>query len=432
MHVAPTFIVEPAQALIDVPRTLRLAHFAPGDEIEVEARFTRFDQTEWRSHARFKADAQGEIDLATQAPLAGSSYDRADAGGLLWSLALQSGTEAPRADERALDRVIHLTARSRPGHEAQATLTQIMVADGVVREDVRDDGLSGVLYRAPGMGPHPAVIVLNGSGGGINEARAALFAAHGYDALALGYFLAPGRPDYISATPIEYFEEALSWVHRTLAPRDGFVALCGHSRGAELSLLLGSLYPQHVAAVIAYVPSSVIHGTLRAGHPGERPDAPAWILNGTPMTTVWENNRRADWSAFQSKVSPVRQSPSFETALLDDEAVARAAIPVERINGPILLISGTDDGFWPSTDMSAQMLARLKAANHAHHSEQLNYQGAGHALGIPNLPSTRIVRAHAVAGVELTGGGDAHANAQANADSWPRVLRFLDEAVRVR
>ncbi len=35
--------------------------------------------------------------------------------------------------------------------------------------------------------------------------------------------------------------------------------------------------------------------------------------------------------------------------------MARARIPVENILGPVLLMSGTDDGFWPSTLYSGQV-----------------------------------------------------------------------------
>ena len=69
---------------------------------------------------------------------------------------------------------------------------------------VREAGLSGTLYTPAGPGPHPAVLVLAGSGGGTHEQRAALYAAHGYAALALGYFKSPGRPDHIDDTPLEW------------------------------------------------------------------------------------------------------------------------------------------------------------------------------------------------------------------------------------
>ena len=271
--------------------------------------------------------------------------------------------------------------------------------------------------------------MLNGSGGGINEARAALLAAHGFAGFALGYFQAPGRPDYISATPLEYVAKAIAWAREALAPAHGFVALLGQSRGAELALLLGATYGRAVSAVVGYVPSSVVHGTLRAGRPDEHPASPAWTLEGQPLPTVWDDNRNADWSAFNSTASPVRQSPSFVSALRNPDAVERSRIRVEDIAGPVLLLSGTDDGFWPSSAMADSVVEQLRTAQHPYPVAHLRYEGAGHSIQFPFVPTTRIVKPHAVARVDLTAGGTPEANAHANEDSWPKVVEFLRAAL---
>ncbi|PLZ02690.1 hypothetical protein CY652_09130 [Burkholderia sp. WAC0059] len=427
----PALTVEPARALIDVPRTVRLAHF-PSGPVRIDATLAHADGSIWRSHANFVVGADGSLDLAHAVPAEGSRYRHASASGLIWSLALEAGQEAVRADETIDTRTIELRASGAHGASASAQLVQEIVADGVSREAIHADGLVGTLFRPAGAGPHPVAIVLNGSGGGINEARAALLAAHGYAGFALGYFNAPGLPGYISSTPLEYFAKALAWTREHLAPQHGFVAVLGHSRGAELALLLGTTYRDDISAVIGYVPSSVLNGTLRAGRPGEHPASPAWTLDGKPLPIVWNDNRTADWSAFDSKASPVRQAPSFVSALRDPDAVQRARIPVEKIAGPVLLLSGTDDGFWPSSDMADSIVEQLRAAGHPHAVAHLRYDGAGHAIQFPFVPTTRIVKPHAVAKVDLTGGGTPEANAQANEDSWPRVIAFLDTAVAAR
>jgi len=427
---AASLTVEPRSALIDVPRRIHLAHFAPHEPVHIDASLTRADGSVWRSSAHFTSGSDGSLDLRDAVPSEGSSYRQADESGLIWSLALAQGSEAVRGDEAIDTRTIELTARGASGTHATAQIVQQLVADGVTRSEIREDGLVGTLFRPAGPGPHPLVIVLNGSGGGINEARAALFAAHGLAAFALGYFQAPGLPGYISATPLEYFQKALTWARDHLEPAHGFVALLGQSRGAELSLLLAATFGASVSAVVGYVPSSVVHGTLRAGRPGEAPDAPAWTLNGEALPTVWEHNRSADWSAFNSTVSPVRQAPSFVSALRDADAVARSRIRVEHIAGPVLLLSGTDDGFWPSSEMADSVVRRMRAATHRHPVVHLRYEGAGHSIQFPFVPTTRIVKPHAVARVDLTAGGTPQANAHANADSWPKVVSFLRDAVR--
>jgi hypothetical protein len=116
----------------------------------------------------------------------------------------------------------------------------------------------------------------------------------------------------------------------------------------------------------------------------------------------------------------------------DAAAVARARIPVENIRGPLLLISGDDDGFWPSTAYCAEIEADLKARGHAWPVEHVLSQDAGHAIGFPYVPTTMIARLHPVARVLISGGGTAAANAQANHHSWTRVLSFLEQAVAAK
>ena len=58
-------------------------------------------------------------------------------------------------------------------------------------------------------------------------------------------------------------------------------------------------------------------------------------------------------------------------ALQDKARVEEAAIPVENIQGSILLISGKRDLLWPATWMSEQIEKRLKAKGFEHHYEHM-------------------------------------------------------------
>jgi dienelactone hydrolase len=101
-----------------------------------------------------------------------------------------------------------------------------------------------------------------------------------------------------------------------------------------------------------------------------------------------------------------------------------AAIPVERTKGPILLISGTYDGLWPSSQMSQFVMARLRANEHPYPYTHLQYERAGHFIDAPHIPTT-VTRTSNPFGEVLFVGGSPRPNAVANADSWPKVLQFL-------
>lgn len=437
----PALRVEPADAAIDVARRIVLTGF-PAGAVRLRAELRHPDGSVWRSAATFTVGADGTVDLDSQAPDSGD-WDCADAMAVVWAMKrTQPPTDPERSDETdtlaiAIDAESAAgpngasSAEAAGGASAHATLVQRYVVNGVTRQEIGQDGLVGTVFRPAGAAPRPVIIVLNGSGGGIPRQRAALYAAHGYTAFALGYFKAPGLPAHISHTPLEYFEKALRWTRANLDPAGGFVAVTGQSRGGELTLLLASRFPELVNAAIAYVPSAVVHGTLRAGAPGEAPDSPTWTWRGEPLRNVWQDNPQADWAAFNQVPAdgqPVRQAPAFHTPLRDAAAVAAARIAVEDIQGPVMLISGTDDGFWPSTMFSEQIAATLKQHGHRWPVEHVCGQGAGHAIGLPNVPTTLIAKPHPVAGVVLTGGGTPRANAQANRQSWDAVQRFLAAA----
>ncbi|MDB5947258.1 MAG: palmitoyl-CoA hydrolase, partial [Ramlibacter sp.] len=350
--MAAELSITPQDALIDVPRRVAVSGLEAGEVLTVTSRTVRGPGVAWHASARFAADANGVVDLARDAPLpsgVAGSYSGVSAMGLIWSQVPEpAADQAPAGSRRevfaaapgaALVTQVNVARGEAVAGAAplQADFTQHLAGPGVTRREVREDGLVGTLYLPAGPGPHPCVIVLNGSGGGINEPRAALYASHGYAALALAYFKAPGLSDYISNTRLEYFETALAWVHRTLKPAHGFVALSGQSRGGELVLLLATLFPESVSAVVAYVPGAVVHCAQNACDPALGREGPAWLFRGRPLVDVWQDNRTASWAPWDSGPEPRRHTHAILTALDDADAVARARIAVEKIRGPVML-----------------------------------------------------------------------------------------------
>lgn len=425
--------VTPRDALIDVERRIQIVGLVPGERIRLTASSRQPDGAVWTSRASFQADHQGQIDLTIHAPLeaAGVSndYHGVSPMGMVHAMTPETGDiQPPLTPVEPVE--VELCAMSGGGEErASGRFIQRYLGEGVQRREIRQAGLSGTLFLPAGEGPFPAVMVLNGSGGGISEARGALYASHGYAALALGYFKAPGRPDYISNTPLEYFVDALDWLREEVSPLNGFVALSGQSRGGELVLLLASLFPERVSAVVGYVPSAFVHPAQNAADPAVGREGPCWLLDGKRLPDLWQDNPRASWAPYDDGPEPKRHAYALLTALEDQDACDRARMPVERIRAPILLLSASDDGSWPSAQFARMIEMRLAAHDHPYPVEHHCYRDAGHAIVFPHLPTTAIVRPHPVSGILSSGGGSMRDNARANQESWPRVLSFLARAV---
>lgn len=424
----PVFSIDPVDGLIDAPRRIVVDGLSPDELVAISARTRRARGGVWMSQATFMADAHGVIDLSRDAPV-GGDYAEVSAMGLIWSQQPVDGASHEIfADEVMEPLRTALTAETADGTRAEAELFQRFAGPGVERRDIREDGLVGTLFTPAGQGPHPVVVVLNGSGGGINEPRAALLASRGYQAFALGYFKAPGLSPFITETPLEYLEAGLRWVRRELEPEDGFVAVSGQSRGGELALLLGATFPDLVSAVVAFVPGAMVHGAQGAGDPARGGwQGATWTRGGIPLPHLWQDNSAVHWHPWAGDTPPSRHHSVFFEGLKDTALAARARIPVENIAGPVLLISGRDDRAWPSSLYSRMVVSTLQRHRHPHLVRHLDFDDAGHAINLPIVPSTQLSREHPVSKVPYTNGGTPSGNARANDGSWRGMLAFLNE-----
>ena len=180
-------------------------------------------------------------------------------------------------------------------------------------------GLVGTFYDAHLLGRHPAVLMFGGSEGGQPGGLVArALAGNGFPVLTLAYFKAPGLPQTLAHIPLEYFNTALSWLTTQPDVEPRRVFLDGASRGGELALLLGTIYPHLIHGVFAAVPSDAVI----CGYPDC--SQPAWTLAGRPVPFTRD----------------------FGNPYPQDDP--RALIPVQRIAGPVLLSCGGQDQVWPS------------------------------------------------------------------------------------
>ena len=368
------------------------------------------------SEATFIAGPEGEIETALQKPISGT-YGIADSMGLLWSM---YGEPEPDVSfgEGSLEPVkVSFRAEVEGEVVAKAQFEWRFTAPGVQRKEVRENGLAGTLFLPKGNPPFPAIIVLGGSGGGLSEMTSALLASHGIASLALAYFAFEQLPPTLNNIPLEYFEKAMSWLKARPEVASETLTVMGASRGGELALLLGATFSD-IRAVVGWVPSGLIHAGLPRTTSGLMP---AWTYRGEGLPFVAADFDTIDWDR-----KPIKLTPGFLAELTDDEAVEAATIPVERINGPVLLISGADDQMWPSSTFSEMVINRLHSFKHPFQSIHHSYEGAGHVIKRPYLPCGITHSIHPVTGFDYDYGGTPSGYLKANIDSWKRTLTFLE------
>lgn len=414
----------PAECLVDESLEIRVRGAGAGERVVLQL-CSRFNDLTLLSEATFEADASGVIDLRKDAPVSGS-YAGVDGMGLFWSRAPISAERASGLQGLSADPLTAtLSAASADGRtRVSHAVRRVYVAHGVTSRAVQEDGLVGKFFQPAGAEPRAALLVVGGSGGGLawSQEMAALLAAHGFAALSLAYFAAEGLPATLDRIPLEYFGKALAWLAaqpRVAADRMGVV---GVSRGGELALLLGATFPA-IRAVVAYVPSGILWPAYPPSGHG------AWTLHGEEIPYA-STLTHEEWDQALADGRACPGSFDWYFLPLQDEAYARRVeIPVERINGPVLMISGRHDKLWPSTRLAEFAVRRLQRSNFPHAFEHLCYDNAGHSIAWPHGPATMLRSVHPVSGDEMDMGGTPEGTARARSDSWPRMLAFLHDAL---
>jgi dienelactone hydrolase len=391
--------VGPPASLFDVPLDISARGLSARERATLQVSSVDRYGITWSAMATFVADGHGVIDPARRAPIAGT-YAGVQAMGLIDSMSPQGSGGDSGYFWGGAPRSFRFTVSTRTNRRASTIIERSLETSGVTTTTVSlaATGLFAELWEpAPGTARQPAVLEFGGSEGGLSgQLLGALLASHGYPTLDLAYFNEPGLPPTLSNIPLEYFARALSWFGRQLNVDAHHIYVLGESRGSEAALLVGAYYPNLVAGVIASVPSNV--SVCSPGCTG-----PVWTLNGQPLpyTRQFSNPTPTD-------------TPG-------------AVIPVERINGPILLVCGGADHVWDSCAYAQAIINRL-AANHDPNPHLLVAEPqAGHGIGIlvPYQPGIGASLNVAFRPFAPTQGTNLAANPIALAKTWPRFLNFL-------
>ncbi|MEO8002006.1 MAG: acyl-CoA thioester hydrolase/BAAT C-terminal domain-containing protein [Arenimonas sp.] len=190
------------------------------------------------------------------------------------------------------------------------------------------------------------------------------YLAKGYSFLAIGYFGMEGTPEKLDRIALEGIHDAIAKAAQNPKVDGRCIAVMGGSKGGELVLTLGSHY-KDIKAVVGIVPSHAVFTGLT--------DAM------TTSSFTYQNKQLpfvpVPWSATPALLSGDLRK-AFDIMLEDKSAVEKAVIKVEEINGPVFLISGTRDEFWPSAEMSDKVIERLKVKNFPYYYEHLAIEGS--------------------------------------------------------
>lgn len=392
---AQTISVVPQRALNDVQAAVHVSGIAPKERVTIRAELVDGADERWSSQADFLAGGDGMIDTL-KTPAVSGSYKDVSAMGLVWSMKPEKHDVGRYQPPRAFGaQVIDFKLLRGKEEIGAAKFEQTAIAEGVQRVTVHDGRLRGVLFVPEGAKRGPGVLVLGGSEGGFPARKAAWLASHGFAALALAYFRYDDLPKELAGIPLEYFGEALNWMAKRPEIAGDRIAIVGTSRGGELALQLASMYK--VKAVVSYVPADVRYRACCG-------------FTSVPYAWTW----KGQGLAFHRL-----RGGSAEEEM-------HAAIAVENIAGPVMLISGGEDGVWSSSSMSSSVEARLKRDHFAYEVKRLNYPHAGHAAGRPEIvPAWMGFAVNPTSGREMEMGGTAKGNAESTLDAIPKVLDFL-------
>lgn len=215
-------------------------------------------------------------------------------------------------------------------------------------------GQVGSVLYAGDQANQPLIVGLGGAEGGNTWVRPRFkpirdsLLEQGYAFLALAYFGGRDTPSELDRVSVEGVYAAIMEAAQDPRINPNCIAVVGGSKGAELALLLASYYPG-IKTVVGVVPGHAVFPAHTFAM-----NTPSFAMNGEPLPFV-----PVPWSAVPALIKRDLRG-AFEAMLANEKAVENAAIAVEKINGPILLLSATRDEFWPSMEMANAIVERLR------------------------------------------------------------------------
>ena len=249
----------------------------------------------------------------------------------------------------------------------------------ITTASVSENGFEGILF--PGDGRKDKVlIVMSGSDGGMTLSRqeAEFYHRNGIPALSLGLFKTKQTPKELSRVPVEYVEAAIQWLKQQGYQKIG---IDGTSKGSEMALLAASMFPD-ISCVIARVPSHFVSEGLSGSGKNKGPSGTScWSYRGKELPYAPYRSRKFNILKMLMREKELH----IITFNRDKDVTPETLIPIERIQGPVLLLSSMHDEVWPSFESASFMENRLAENGFPFPHKHVAYEHISHAM-LTELP----------------------------------------------
>ncbi|KZN59320.1 hypothetical protein N473_03935 [Pseudoalteromonas luteoviolacea CPMOR-1] len=228
---------------------------------------------------------------------------------------------------------------------------------------------------------HPLVVVFGGSEGGNTLAtpqwQPFLNSFHdmGISVAALGYYGTESTPSQQVELSLEDIAARINTLAKDPHINENCIAVYGFSKGAELALLLGSHF-DNINHVVAVMPTHVSWNAVKTIS-----SRSGWKLREKPLNYV--DAPLLTWQMQKGNFTG-KFTPAFNQALANThkDIISAARIPIEKNNGPILLVSAKQDEIWPSYSMSNEIMAQLNKVNYPHSYKHIALKGGHYSFSL--------------------------------------------------
>lgn len=237
-------------------------------------------------------------------------------------------------------------------------------------------GFVGTLYEAENNDDRLIIVIQGLAGLLLPEKYAALFAEKGYSSLAMTYYGAEGLPNKMRAIPLEMFQAAADCMKSFGNGRYKRLGIYGNSKGGGIALLAASCVPDISLCIAASAFGHIMQGDGKAS---ENKCRAMVSFKGQDFPYVKKEHLLSNFLKRCIRERNMRLLYFFEE--WDRKGTEENEIPVEKINGDILLLTSTHDESVPAKHDAELMMKRLERSGFAHRYKHINSEIGSHNLG---------------------------------------------------